>query len=1191
MTALNLILIAAGAMLAVALLTVLAWLIHTWYLERVERRLAKRKGLYRELVSDLATRDRALLHETIHQSSTLYDLAALEAVLEEQARSANGRPGWLLEVYDELGLVDKYIDRLRSARKWRDRAFAAELLGRVGGAKAVPALLETVVATRTEDADVREVSLRALARIADPGAVQPLIRALATADVWLAPRIADILTRHGDAVVDPLIAALNDGNHEPARAWAANVLGEVRAHRAFPVLVRLLSDPEDEVRAKAATALGRLGDRRAVGYLLEHLLTDPAPFVRVRIASSLGQFGGPEVTDRLVRALGDPAWWVRMRSVEALEQIGFGAEGPLLVALDDPDSEIRVRAAVALERLGMPDNLVRMIESGERVPEAYETLVKLATTGAREFLAELVQHPSRQVRAAVVTAIGRAQRRDLAAEIIQVASSDGEPSLRTLAFGTLRSLGLREALPAAITGVTDPDQRVRTAAVGLMGELGGSDVVRMLRAQTADPEAPVRAAAVRALGALGEAAEPDVRGLLGDPSSVVREAAVLAVAEARLASLMPTLIELLRDNDAGVRREAVRAIGALGDQSVVPALLRAFPDPVADVSQAIAVAVSRLDLEAVPGLIASLVESPDVEAKLALIRTLDLRGPEAVPVLYQLRSDYMPVVRAAAVKALGRRARRGAEAESVTPAVESGLRDPDEFVRATAVEAWVRTLPQWSWVARRERDKVRSRDSRGNPLLTMLEEDPSPLVRERVALAIGLLRLPEGEEALIDATRRTEPANVRAAAVLASGVFDRESIVARVVEMPDGVVVREFLAERLKRDAWFRLLSRRLSAVRQLEVRALQSRIDEVAQASLAQGMRSLLDAGERVRLIGSLRAFQGEQGRIALLQTVRSDPTPDVRAAALSAVGDLLDEEERLSTGARALGDPSVLVRRAAVELFTRASPARALARLIQALRPDDDPAVLAAVAAHAEQYFPLFAQAAQALPLESERAVVMIRIARHIVHPDLPSLLPPFARSGSPEVRAAVTDLWRNRPDTADPVSLEALTLDPEMMVRRSAAAALAAAERYDLLETMTHDPDSIVRREVAIVLGRAAASSKPGLEILERLSTDSEMGVRSAAYVARLLQGIPLPLPPELDSQLAALALRDSADLPSLRQTARTAPSEQRRLAAALALALLQDDAAREVARTDPVPTIRHRVSGALDLSSLKGPGVSS
>ena len=322
MKQLTVILILAGIMLTVAVLTVLAWFVYTTYLNHVERRLASRKSLYRELVAGLPTRDRALLEQTIHQMSTLYDLDALEAVLEEQARTATGRPGWLVEVYDQLGLVDKYVDKLRSARKWRDRAFAAELLGRVGGAKAVPVLLETVQATRTEDSDVREIAFRALARIADPRAVGPLIRALATAETWLAPRIADILTRHGDLVIDPLIAVLGDSGHQPARAWAANVLGEVGAQRAFPALVRGLGDPEDEVRAKSASALGRLGDARAISFLLEHLLTDPAPFVRVRIACTLGQFGGPEVIDRLVRALGDPAWWVRMRSVEALEQIG-----------------------------------------------------------------------------------------------------------------------------------------------------------------------------------------------------------------------------------------------------------------------------------------------------------------------------------------------------------------------------------------------------------------------------------------------------------------------------------------------------------------------------------------------------------------------------------------------------------------------------------------------------------------------------------------------------------------------------------------------------------------------------------------------------------------------------------------------------------------------------------------------------
>lgn len=476
-------------------------------------------------------------------------------------------------------------------------------------------------------------------------------------------------------------------------------------------------------------------------------------------------------------------------------------------------------------------------------------------------------------------------------------------------------------------------------------------------------------------------------------------------------------------------------------------------------------------------------------------------------------------------------------------------------------------------------------------MLASLEDDPSPLARERIALALGLQRLPEAEGALIDACRRAEPANVRAAAALAAGAFEGQSIVALVVEMPDSGAVREILRERRKRDPRFRLLGRRLSRARQLELRALASATDEEAQASLARGMRSMLDAGDRVRLIGSLRAFKGEESQAALLQTIRGDPTPEVRTAALTAVGDLLDADELLSTGARALGDPSVLVRRAAITLFARGSPGRAIPRLVQALRVDDDPAVLAAAASLAQENFDLFANTAQALPSDTERAVLAIRIARHIVHPDLAGLLRHFARSEWPEVRAAVAELWRQRPELADPASLEALTFDPEIWIRRSVAGTVLAAGRYDLLEAMTQDPDATVRREVALVLGRGAPVGRPGLATLERLAADAEMSVRAAAYVARLLQGVALPLPPELDGQVAADAVRESANLPRLRQTARTSSSEDQRLAAALALALLQDDIAREVARTDPAPAIRHRVAGALELSIVSVPrGVS-
>ncbi|HEY0351019.1 MAG TPA: HEAT repeat domain-containing protein, partial [Gemmatimonadales bacterium] len=929
MTRVSLVVIAAGVLLAAGLLTVLAWLIYSVYLDRVERRLSARKGLYRELVSELATRDRALLEPTIHQMSNLYDLDALEAVLEEQARSATGRPSWLLEVYDRLGLVDKYIEKLRSARKWRDRAFAAELLGRVGSAKAVPALLQTVQATQTEDSDVREIALRALARIADPRAVQPLILALANAEAWLAPRIADILTRHGQVVVEPLMGLLAQSSGNPARAWAANVLGEVRAQSAFPILVKALDDPDDEVRGKAATALGRLGDRRALSHLLEHLLTDPAPFVRGRIASTLGQFDGPEVIDRLVRALGDPAWWVRMRSVEALEQIGPVAEGPLLMALEDRDSEIRQRAAVSLERLGVAANLMQMLEGDDQATDASQILIHLASAGTRELLAELLLHPSPNLRELAIASIRRAGRSDLGTELIQRAAGDSEPSLRASALDTLRTLRLDRALPAALTGAADADPRVRAAAIHLAGTLGSPDIADVIRAHAADPEPSVRAAAARALGAIkARAAHAELARLMDDPVSAVREAAVLAVADAGLRQLEPKLGELLGDSEEAVRSAAARSLAALGDRAAVPALLRAFPQASPPHREGIAAAVSRLDPGALAGLIDSLVQRNDTGGKLAVTRILGrMRQPESLEMLIRLSRDPDAHVRTAALESLGRLARfRGPPPESLAGAAAGGLDDADPSTRAAALDLCSRFCLH----------------DEGPRLLALLQTDASPRVRERAAIAVGLLRVAGGEEALMAACRAEEPANVRAAAILAAGAFDRKGLISRVLDMPDQASVRELLRRRLKDDPWFRLLSHKLPPVGELELRALATNGSGNGQVTLADGIRSTLDAGERVRLIRGLRAFQGEQSRGALLQIVRGDPSPEVRTAALTAAADLLDPDELLAFGSRSLGDPSIMVRRAAVGLFSRVVPSRAFPRLLQALRVDDDPAVL---------------------------------------------------------------------------------------------------------------------------------------------------------------------------------------------------------------------------------------------------------
>jgi len=1121
----------AATMAGLGLVAVLCWLVYTSYLDRLERRLAYRKGLYRDLVTGLALRDRALLEPQLRELTTLKDFEALEAVLEEQARGATERPGWLLDAYDRLGLVDKYVTRLRTATQWRERAFAAELLGRVGNAQAVPALLDTVAATRTEDADVREIALRALARIGDPRAVGPLVEALKHSEVWLVPRIADILTRHGALSIDPMIAFLEDPARHPARAWAASILGEVGAARAFPALVRALNDLDDEVRAKSASALGRLGDGRAVSYLLDHLLSDPAPFVRARIAQALGQFDEPEVVERLVRALGDPAWWVRMRSVEALEQVGTRAEGPLLLALDDSDPEIRIRAAGALERLGVPARLIAAIERDENATEATETLARFGNAGARELLADGLAHPAAMVRAAMIEATRRAGRRDLAADLVLVAREDAEASLRANAFDVLRTLGVTEGIAAALDRLNDADQRVRTAAMLLVGQLGGPDLTDRIRPRASDPDPAVRAATATALGLTqARGASADFIRLLKDPDASVRAAAARGAADANAHEANSTLLGLLTDTDRGVQCEAVLALGRLGDGSTALTLIRHLAGAEPELRGAIATAVTRLDATQVPELLDRLIEAGDRESKLAVVRTVvQLRSPSGPSILGVLWRDPDAVVRAATAETLGRLG--GTEAVRLLAA---GVEDPEEEVRARAVDALARL----------------GGTSAGPSVLTLLQRDPSPMVRERSALATGLLRTPGGEAALLAASGQAgAPLALRAAALLALGGYEQESMVGRLVEMADDRVLRDFLADRIKNDAEYRLLAQRLGASRHVELQALAATTREGMELSLTEGIRGALDPGERLRLVSGLRAFQGDRSRNALLQVVRSDPNPAVRSAALTAVSGMLDLDELERLAVRALSDPDAAVQHTAVALFGRIAPDRALPSLIRMLQPDaDDPVVLQAVASQAEANFDTFVDLTLGLGAGGPELVTIAKVARHIRHPRLPALLPPMAASRAPEVREALVRLWSHRPDLIDARLLVALAQDPVVAVRVAAAAACAAGNRSD------------------------------GLAALAVLAADPAAEVQAMAAVAGLLVGTRNALPAGDSRALLVDAAATVLPRETLRSRAAD-PVPNRRQAAGIVLALLDDPVAQRMATDDPVPAVRKAVGAAL------------
>jgi HEAT repeat protein len=232
------------------------------------------------------------------------------------------------------------------------RALVATTLGRIGpgAAEAVPALRGCLTAG---EADVRVAAARALGSIGPParpaaphlrklladespdvriaaaaaslrvngsgsGPVRVLLGALAATDeARRATAAQGLIEAPADAVVGPLTRCLA---HEDAtvRREVVHTLARIgpAAATALPALVRVLGDPDADVRAQAAYAFVYFGDRAAAAVrpLTVVMLSDPSEDVRYQAASALGHFERYAVLTAvpLARArLLDPSWVVR----------------------------------------------------------------------------------------------------------------------------------------------------------------------------------------------------------------------------------------------------------------------------------------------------------------------------------------------------------------------------------------------------------------------------------------------------------------------------------------------------------------------------------------------------------------------------------------------------------------------------------------------------------------------------------------------------------------------------------------------------------------------------------------------------------------------------------------------------------------------------------------------------------------
>lgn len=269
------------------------------------------------------------------------DTKRLIARLSNRNPDARYRAAECLGEAGEVAAVGPLAALLRdpeSGVRWK----ATEALGKLGS----PAVGPLTESLRSENVDVRWMAAVALGDIGDSEAVPALMEALNDEDAYVRSRAALALGAIGEPARERLIASLSTGNGR-VRWGVALGLGKIGGESAVDALIGALHDPDTEVRQRAASALGDIGEP-ALPSLIEALRRHDAD-LRQGVVAALGQVGRPALPSLLaaLRTGDDPH--IRAGAAAALGEIGDPRSVDALIeSLDDEHEEVRAAAREAL---------------------------------------------------------------------------------------------------------------------------------------------------------------------------------------------------------------------------------------------------------------------------------------------------------------------------------------------------------------------------------------------------------------------------------------------------------------------------------------------------------------------------------------------------------------------------------------------------------------------------------------------------------------------------------------------------------------------------------------------------------------------------------------------------------------------------------------------------------------------------
>ncbi|MBN1916570.1 MAG: HEAT repeat domain-containing protein [Verrucomicrobia bacterium] len=192
-------------------------------------------------------------------------------------------------------MKDKLLEQLASADETA-RRHAAKDLSEHGDESVVSALIH---ALSDPARAVCEAAVESLIAIGGAEVCHQTISLLYSDDARVRNYAIEVLEKVGDSDLDAIIMLLKDSNHD-VRKFASDILGfliEIGGEDAFLPLAETLDDNNVNVAAAAAEALGRLGNPKAIPFLVRHLCRES--WMQCNCIGAIAEIGGEQARQAL----------------------------------------------------------------------------------------------------------------------------------------------------------------------------------------------------------------------------------------------------------------------------------------------------------------------------------------------------------------------------------------------------------------------------------------------------------------------------------------------------------------------------------------------------------------------------------------------------------------------------------------------------------------------------------------------------------------------------------------------------------------------------------------------------------------------------------------------------------------------------------------------------------------------------